>query len=417
MSLIKTAILSIGNELLNGQVLNSNAHWLAKNIVEKGLSLNQMITIGDNEDDIVKMITQLTQHNQIIIITGGLGTTKDDKTKAAVNNFFKTTNIFIPEQAEAIKNKLIQRNKEHLFLLQQDLAYQPQNAIILNNRLGLAPALFFNLPHCKIVCLPGIPFEMKIIFKEELWQHLNPIFNLKPLRHHHFLVSGMGESQLSKLLENFENQLPKDIELAYLPHLFMTKLNLMSQNNDIHENDFQQQVEKLRILIKDNVISEDNLPFEQQVANTLIDNNLTVSVAESCTGGFLSHLFTKYQGASKFFHGSITAYNNTIKTNILKITTTDLQKFGTFSEEITSKMAISIKNLYKTDYAIATNGFMDTYIDENGKEFKGLIWISIATPNSIYSHKIPLFHDRIENIEYSSFFSLYLLQKYILTKN
>lgn len=400
------SILNIGNEILSGLTINTNASYIAQNLDNIGVYVNRINIVSDDELEINLAINKLLTNCELLIITGGLGPTNDDITKTTLSNFFNVGLRFDIDTYENIKNLFSQRNIE-ITETNRNQAMVPENCLVLKNRLGTAPGMWFNVDDKIIISLPGVPFEMKNLIDFEVIPQLKKIITKSFIKRKIFHTIGIPESFLHDRLQDFEKLLPKNFQLAYLPEPGMVKLRLTIFGDDEKElNDklFEQEI-KLRNILKDDIFGTEQETLPIILSNLLKQKNKTIATAESCTGGYLSHLITSISGSSEFYKGSIIAYSNEIKNKILDINKEIIDKYGAVSKEVAYEMAKNIKNIFNTDYSISITGIAGPNGGTKEKPV-GTVFVGIATPQQIITKKYILFANRSRNIHISSLFAL-----------
>ena len=407
-------ILTIGDELLIGQVFDTNSTWIAQQLNLLGYQIKQRIAIADNKMDIIQSLENIIPHNHLIIITGGLGPTNDDITKIVLSEFFQSNLQLHTPTLQHIQDLFLQRNKTVLLERNIQQAYLPESCIIIKNRLGTAPGMLFKKNNCTIIALPGVPYEMKTIFKEELIAHIALPQNSCAILHKTLITADIVESHLAEILIDFEKNLPTNIKLAYLPNHFLVRLRLSCYEiNDVNSIIFENKWNDLKQLVKPYIISEEDISLEKIIGELLTKHNKTISTAESCTGGYISHLLTKHSGSSTFYIGSLIAYHNHIKKEHLDVTNEILTTVGVVSIEAVEKMATSVLKKFNTDYAIAVSGIMGPTGNTPEKPI-GMVCIGIASKNTVVSKTIYLKYDREKNIELTAMYALHFMRKLIV---
>ncbi len=410
----KAQIICIGDELLIGQVENTNASWLALKLTELGFWVEKIVTVSDKYNDIISAFKNASENVNLVIVTGGLGPTNDDITKNVLCDFFKTglkRNKEIENHISTIFNK---RNLPitDLNLQQADL---PENCDVLFNELGTAPGMAFKQNSFVLVSLPGVPFEMKNIFEKQLNVYLKNHFNLPQIFSQTVMTSGIAESFLADKIKLWENKLKdNNLSLAYLPQPGIVRLRITANQNCVNGLDqINNSIDELYKIIPDKIFAVGDIKLEEFIGKLLIENNKTVSTAESCTGGTIAQLLTSVSGSSKYFKGSVVAYSNDIKTDILKVNKEEIVKYGAVSEQVVIQMANNIREIFKTDYSIAISGVAGP---DGGTDEKpvGTVWIAIASQKNIIAHKFMFGNDRVRNILRASITSLDMLRKSII---
>ncbi len=409
---INCDIISIGDELLIGQVINTNASWIAQEFNKNGISVNKILTISDEGEDITNAIR--SSFSEIILITGGLGPTKDDITKKVLCNYFGSKLIFHQPTYDHIVNLFGKRNYpvSEVNRAQADI---PDNCIPLYNEHGTAPGMWFEKDDQVIISMPGVPFEMKSLVTNQVIPRIMEKFNTGTILHKTIMTIGIGESRLAEMIQDWENNLPKHIKLAYLPQPGIVRLRISSRSDDWKhiENEFEHQVRKLKKLIPDIIYGYDEISMEETIARLLIKKGKTLSTAESCTGGYISHLITSIPGSSEYFLGSVISYANDVKVNLLGVENIIIEKHGVVSKEVVEQMALGGKKTIGTDYCIATSGIAGP--DGGTKEKPvGTVWIAIATPNGVLSKLLNLGEHRGRNIRRTALLAMNLLRKELL---
>ncbi|MDR2009483.1 MAG: competence/damage-inducible protein A [Bacteroidales bacterium] len=409
---MKASILTIGDEILIGQVVNTNSSWLSKKLNDIGITVNTVLAIGDNKSQITNSLDILLPHSDIILITGGLGPTNDDITKDVLAEYFNTKLIY---------DELVYKNIENIFEKTNSTinknnmrqAYVPENAQILMNKYGTAPGMLFKKNEKFIFSLPGVPIEMQYIFETHIVPFLTENFVQSKITHKTFIIIGIPESILAEKIEDWENNLPYYIKVAYLPNYGYIRLRLSIYDSDEEKNNIlKQKTEDLKNIVSDNLISEEDISLEELLGKMLKDNQKTVATAESCTGGKIASLITSIPKSSSYFVGSIVSYSNNVKTNILNVNKTDIEKYGAVSQTVVEQMAIGILKLLKTDYSIATSGIAGP--DGGTKEKPvGTIWIAVASKDKIISREYHFSSDRNINILRSAYTGINMLIKLI----
>lgn len=411
---MQAEIITIGDEILIGQILDSNSKWIAEELNKIGVSVYQITSIQDDKQHILRAIRQAEEHSDIIIITGGLGPTKDDITKHTLTEYFKD------------KLVMYEDIKEHIIMLFGTVKYQytemdllqamlPEKAIIIKNFLGTASGMWFNENNKVVISLPGVPNEMKGLIKNGVLPKLINEFDLPYIIHRTIITYGMGESKIAKRLENWEDNLPTKIKLAYLPSYGKTRLRLTAKgkNKEQLQQLMQTSFDELSVLVSDIASGEEGAePIEKLLGAQLIAKNQTLAIAESCTGGNIAKMITQVAGSSKYFIGSIVSYNERIKTDILKVKQQTIDKYSVVSEQVAKEMAENIKKIYKTDFAIATTGNAGPTTDKTDKNV-GEVYIAIATPKETIIKFYKFGQPRERVIEKASIKALELLQKMI----
>lgn len=415
-------IINIGDELLIGQVVNTNASWMGQQLSLAGFKVQQFTIIGDEREQILDAMWKAGERSEVVLISGGIGPTKDDITKTTLCDFFGTRLVFNEEAYKDVEAIFARRGYEVTELNRQQ-AYLPEECTSIPNKLGTARGMWFekDIPgqgrtgKTIYVSMPGVPFEMQAMMKEYIIPELKTRFHPKSFYHKTILTQGIGESFLAALIEDWENNLPPSVKLAYLPQPGMVRLRLTGTGD--HEASIRALVEeeagKLSAIIPEHIFGEDDELIEAIVGKLLKEKKCTLGTAESCTGGYIAHLLTSIPGSSAYYKGSIIAYDNTIKEQMLGISKGTIEKFGVVSSEVVTEMAIGAQSRLDVDYVIAVSGIAGP---DGGTEEKpvGLVWIAIATPDEVFSKKFLLGDSRERNIRRAALQALNLLRKNLL---
>ncbi len=380
----KCEIITIGDELLIGQVVDTNSAWMAQQLNEIGIQLYQITSVHDDRQHIIAALDEAFSRADIVLTTGGLGPTKDDITKHVLCDYF---------QSHLIENAHVRAHVEALYQDRPDILNRltstqwlvPECAEILENRVGSAPLMIFHRGQKLLACMPGVPYEMKIAMTEQILPYISrQLINssthklINPIVHKTLQVTGIAESSLAILLEEFENAMPAALHLAYLPKDGVIRLRLSSYG-ELTEAEILQWFDRLRQLVSDYLIADIDEPMEVLLGRLLTERHQTIATAESCTGGRLAALLNKHPGSSVFYMGSVVAYDNAVKQQVLGVHAESLQNYGAVSEAVVCEMAEGVRALMRTDYAIATSGIAGP---DGGSEEKpvGTVWIAWATP-------------------------------------
>ena len=377
---MRAEIITIGDELLIGQVVDTNSAWMAQKLNENGIELFQITSVHDDREHIINALNEAFGRADIVLTTGGLGPTKDDITKQVLCEYFDTQLI----EDTSVRAHIHELYKERPDVLNRLTATQwlvPQNAEILPNRVGSAPLMIFHKEDKILACMPGVPYEMKIAMEEQILPYISQfkIQNLKfKIIHKTLQVTGIPESSLAILLEEYENTKPEYLHLAYLPKDGIIRLRLSSYG-ELTEEEMTQYFDRLKDLTKDYLIADTDEPLEMIVGNLLKARGATIATAESCTGGKLASLLNKHAGSSAFYFGSIISYDNSVKEHLLGVPEEMIKAHGVVSEEVVHVMAESVRKQIGTDYAIATSGIAGPTGGSKEKPV-GTVWIAWATP-------------------------------------
>ncbi len=409
-------IITIGDEILIGQIVDTNSAFIARQLNNAGISVKQISSVSDDREHILTALDEAAGRADIILITGGLGPTKDDITKKTLANYF---GVGLIEDKEALENvqrifKRI-RGKDAIMLdINKQQALVPENCEVILNKNGTAPGMWFNHKGKIYVSMPGVPFEMMYMIEEEVIPKLKATLKLPFIIHKTILTAGEGESYLANRIADIEDDLPLDVKLAYLPKPGQVRLRLSAYGED--EATLQQKVNEFsaRIIerVKNVVVAEEDIPFEKVILNILDEKGQTLSIAESCTGGYISHLFTQHPGASKVFLGGAISYSYELKESMLGVKTETLAQYGAVSEQTVTEMVEGALHTFKSDYALAVTGIAGP---DGGTEDKpvGTVWIGVATKGKTQVKKFTFGNKRAQNIERSAISALFMLNNLI----
>ena len=407
-------LITIGDEILIGQIVDTNSAWMAQKLNDEGINVRQITSISDQPEHIISTLNESGNKASIVLVTGGLGPTKDDRTKSAICSFFETQLTENNEVLEHIIQLLTPRGIS-INTLNREQALVPEKATVLCNQLGTAPGLLFNHKGTIFVFMPGVPFEMKYLMENEVLPLIKKMFNTKTIIHRTVLTQGLPESMLAERIANWENSLPECISLAYLPSPESMKLRLSARgdNKDYLSDLLDQKVKELTAIIPSQIFGYDEDTLAGNLGEMLQKRGLTVSAAESCTGGNIAHFFTMNPGSSAYFKGGIVAYSNDVKTKILGIDAEVILQKGAVSKEVVETMAKAACQLFHTDYAIATSGIAGP---DGGTPEKpvGTVWVAVAGFGKVTAKVFNFGNNRERNIIRSSQTALNMLRLILL---
>ncbi|MBL6873490.1 MAG: CinA family nicotinamide mononucleotide deamidase-related protein [Flavobacteriales bacterium] len=397
---MKADIITIGDEILIGQTLDTNSAWIGNELESNGIHVNQITTVSDSSEHIISCLSESLKKVDFVFITGGLGPTKDDITKKTLCNFFDDELILSEDVLNHITHYFDKRSRvvNDYTRLQ---ALVPSNCKIIPNHKGTAPGMWFDYKGKVVVSMPGVPHEMKNMMHSVI-DELKERYNLLEIVHKTVYTRGIIESALAETISDWEEALPKEIKLAYLPSLSCLMLRFTARGNDklYLENLIKESIQSLKPIICSYYSPIQKRLSEEVVAEVLLEKNATISTAESCTGGNIAKMLTSISGSSNYFVGSVVAYSNTIKEEVLNIRPEVIKTYGVVSEEVAREMALSSKKIFKSDYAIATTGLASTE-DIDGVT-GGTICYAIASPEGVFSQKVIFNTSRKENIQRAS---------------
>lgn len=412
---MRAQIITIGDEILIGQIVDTNSAWLATELNSLGISIDSISSIADTREAIHKGLESVPKGVKLVLMTGGLGPTKDDITKPALADWF--------ESGWRMDQEVLTRVREHFALRGIQMpdvnvrqAEVPEKCTVLKNMLGSAPGMWFEKNDIVYVSMPGVPFEMKHIFSEEVIPRVREKFALDNIVHRTVLTQGIGESSLMEIITDWENSLgDSNIKLAYLPSPGSVRLRLshLSENGVDGESLVNDKLDALLPIIKDYAFGFGRETLEYVVGWLLTKYGFSVAIAESCTGGYISHLVTSVPGSSAYFMGTAVTYSYEAKTRVLGVNQADLNEVGAVSEEVAIQMAVGVKKLYRSDFAISSTGIAGP---DGGTLQKpvGTVWIGVATPSSSFALKFNMGDKRERNIRKTALQALQLLRKEII---
>ena len=407
---MKAEIINIGDELLIGQVVNTNASWIAAQLTKAGISVVQITTIADDANAIKISLDHAFSRAEIVLISGGLGPTKDDITKKTLAEYFDSKLIFHEPAFEQVK-KIFAARQFPVSEVNRQQAMIPDKCQPLFNKNGTAPGMWFEKEGKVAVSMPGVPFEMKAIMEEQVIPKLIRHFQLGVIIHKTVMTTGMPESMLAEKIKTWEENLPAHIKLAYLPQPGIVRLRLSGRGKDGEKltAEIMEQVEKLKQIVPEIIYGYDDVLLEEVVGQLLVKNNKTVSTAESCTGGYIAHLITSIPGSSDYFEGSVVSYSNRIKSELLGVRPETLEKHGAVSREVVTEMAESARLKLKTDYNIAVSGIAGPAGGTDEKPV-GTVWIALAGPEGTETELFHFGEHRGRNIRRAALAALNMLR-------
>ncbi|MBP8193385.1 MAG: competence/damage-inducible protein A [Chitinophagales bacterium] len=413
---MKCTILSIGDELLIGQTLNTNAHWMSQKMNEIGIDVIHHVSLSDEKSDIINCLNDALETSQVVLITGGLGPTSDDITKDVLCEYFGGKLVF---------NEDAYRNIEKIFELRKRLineptkrvAYLPDVCAVIPNTNGTAAGMIFSKAGKTIVSMPGVPYEMKGMVTDGVIPYLKEKYTLPYIFHCNILTAGVGETQLADRLIEFEKNKDPRIKLAYLPNIGKVRLRLTIKGDNKEELQSLVETAKQEVVscIEEYIYGFDEDSLEENIGHLLRERNLTIGTAESCTGGYLAHLITSVAGSSDYFKGSIISYANEVKMDVLGVKPETLEKFGAVSEETVGEMITGALSQLKTDITIAISGVAGPGGGTPEKPV-GTVFIGIGTKDKTIVKKLAFTSHRDRNIQLSAVVALVMLRKFLLNQ-
>lgn len=404
-------IITIGDELLIGQVIDTNSAWMAQQLNLQGINVRQISSVPDSANEILLAIKEAEQRAGIILITGGLGPTKDDITKTTLNAYFGGKMVLNLEQLRKIEEIFAGYGKE-VSELNRKQAEVPDTCICLVNPKGTAPGMWFEQNQHIYVSMPGVPYEMKTLMQGQVLPMLQQKIKSPPVLHRTFLTQGIGESDLAEKIETWETALPKNMKLAYLPSPGEVRLRLTirGMEPEMAQSALEEQAQKLYAIIPKVIYGEGNTQLPEIVHQTMLQKGITLSLAESCTGGRIAHLLTLLPGCSAYFKGGAVVYSNELKVSVLGVNEETIKRFGAVSRETAEEMAYGAKTNFGSDFALAVTGIAGP---DGGSVEKpvGTVWVAIAADGKVISRMLRLGTNRNRNITVATLAALHLLLK------
>ena len=415
---MKAAIVTIGDEILIGQIVDTNSSYIAKALDKIGIATHEMLSISDDKQHILDTFHSLQNKVEVVIVTGGLGPTKDDITKKTFCDYFEDNLVENDVVLVHVKSIIEGIYKRPITQMNRDQALVPTKAKVLFNQAGTAPGMWMEKENTVFISLPGVPYEMKYLIDNEVIPNLVQKFERPYIVHQTIMTYGRGESMIAEQIEEWEDNLPDFIKLAYLPSPGKVRLRLTARgtNEELLKNDIKNQVEKLDLLIHDIIVGyNEDEPIEVVLGRLLTEKKLTISTAESCTGGKIAATLSAVPGASNYFKGSVVSYATQAKIDVLEIDENLIAKHGVVSAEVASEMVKSVQKMMKSDYAIATTGNAGPTKGDEDAEL-GTVFIGIATPNDVFVEEFNFGQPREKVIDRAVSKGLELIYKEILKK-
>ncbi|MBN1984901.1 MAG: competence/damage-inducible protein A [Prolixibacteraceae bacterium] len=411
---MKAEIITIGDEILIGQIVDTNSAWIAEQFNLNGIEIYQITSVHDDHQHILEAMKKAEEKVDLVILTGGLGPTKDDITKNTLCEYFNTKLVHHEATFQHIREIFSRRNFD-FNKLNRDQALVPESCTVLFNKTGTAPGMWFEKNNTVFVSVPGVPFEMKYLVEYEILPRIVKQGRTKAIFHRTVLTQGIPESMLALQIESWEDALPEHIKLAYLPNPMSVRLRLSATGTDktVLKQEVEAQIQQLQQLIPEHIFGYDNETMAEVVGRLLKMKGKTLAVAESCTGGYISHLLTSVPGSSEYYKGGVTAYSNEVKKQLLGVNETSLAEFGAVSEQVAKEMALGVKQALQTDFAVSTTGIAGP---DGGTDEKpvGTVWIAVAGENKVFATQYGFGNNRERNIIRSGQTALQLLRQIIL---
>ena len=411
---MKADIITIGDEILIGQIVDTNSVWMAQRLGEIGLSVRRKYSIGDRREEIVSAVEESLKASEVVLITGGLGPTKDDITKKVLAEIFHSTLVRHEETYQRVERMMTARGIE-FNELNKSQALVLECCTVLPNHKGTAPGMWFERDGRVVVSLPGVPFEMEHLMTESVLPRLKAHFNLQSVVHRTAITYGLAESMMAERIAEWEDSLPDYLHLAYLPSPSQLRLRLSAYDVDAEQaaREIDARFEALMPLLGEYFVGWESDTLQSVVAQILTTRGETLAAAESCTGGALSAKFTAMSGASDYFWGAVVSYDNSVKENVLGVSREDIETYGAVSEQVARQMAEGVRRVCGTTYGVATTGIAGP---SGGSEEKpvGTVWMAVAGPNGTVAQKKVHGRLRAQNIDRASSAAINLLRLYLL---
>ncbi len=417
MSNIKASIITIGDELLIGQVIDTNSAWIAQRLNDIGISVLRRVAVGDTAAGIKQALDEELNNASIVLLTGGLGPTADDITKPFLCNYFGGKLVVNEEVLAHVKSIFVKRNRPFLDMNMKQ-AEVPDNCTVLFNKIGTAPGMWFEKDERVIISMPGVPFEMMSIVEDEVIKRLQQRFISDPIEHRSIITAGEGESFIADKIKDIEASLPESIRLAYLPSTGIVRLRLTATGNDREQ--LSKLLEKFQGEIAhrlaDIVVSLDDIPMEQILGKALMEKSATVGFAESCTGGYIGHLITQVVGSGNYFKGSLVTYANDVKENVLGVSKKTLSEQTAVSEDVAIQMAKAAQKLLGCDYSLSVTGILSAGGEENETNPVGTVWMAVAHKEIVKTKKFLFHYDRPRNKDVAVQMAMLMLWRFLNNK-
>jgi nicotinamide-nucleotide amidase len=408
-------IITIGDEILIGQIVDTNSAWMGQHLNAVGIKVNRIISISDNKDEIIKALDESFERASLILVTGGLGPTKDDITKHTLAGYFNTP-LKLNSRVLAHVERILGAKNVPMNELNVRQAELPENCQVIHNACGTAAGMWFEKKGKVLVAMPGVPFEMTMMMENEIIPRVKSFFHTPAIVHKTVLVHGISESALALLISSWENALPSYMKLAYLPSPGIIRLRISAVGKDKKdlEKEVEAQLAALEPLLGEKLFFNDDVKVENIIGNLMLDNHKTLAVAESCTGGNIAHLLTLMPGSSGYFQGGVVAYSNEIKKSILDVSETSLNSHGAVSKEVVEEMATHVARKFGTDYGIGVSGVAGP---DGGSADKpvGTVWVAVYNGKITTSARFSYGDNRERNITRASISALNMLRMQVLS--
>ncbi len=413
MANIQATIITIGDELLIGQTIDTNSAWMAQQLNLLGIDVFRRVAVADREADIQLALDEEIPRADIILLTGGLGPTSDDITKPFLCKYFGGRMVINNDVLEHVRGLFEKRNRPFLEMNRKQ-AEVPDVCTVLRNEMGTAPGMLFERDGKWIVSMPGVPFEMQSIMTAEVLPRLKERFHSDVIIHRTIITSGEGESFIAEMLAGFEASLPSYIKLSYLPAPGTVKLRLTGKGADRDGitkqiNDLQAEMAAILARI---VVSMEDIAWPELLGRTLLEKKATIALAESCTGGYIAHLLTQVQGSSRYFNGAIVPYQSRLKTSIVGVRKETIEQHTAISEETAIELAVNARRMFGSDYSLSVTGQL-SYGGEDAHIDKGLVWMAVAGEEGVKTKLFRFHYDRLINKKLAAQMGMLMIWKYI----
>lgn len=414
MNAVYAEVITIGDEILYGQTLDTNTQFIGEELNHIGIKIKRKTAIGDQKEEIITAIDEAFGRADIILITGGLGPTKDDITKITLSEYFGTELYEDAEVLERIRAWFKRRNRP-INSLNESQARLPRDAFIIPNKLGTASGMWFEKKGQVCVSMPGVPYEMKAMMEATIIPKIKEQFQLPAIYHKMIKTVGIGESWIAGKIEDWEKQLPDSVRFAYLPSLGQVRLRLTGTGKDLDEvkKVVEEEAEKLIPLVSDYIYGYGDIDLEAAIGQLLLNLNKTVAFAESCSGGYVAHTMTRIPGSSRYFQGGVVPYHNAIKEKVLGVNAGTLEQHGAVSEATVIEMARQVRTLFNADLGLSSSGVAGPGGGSDEKPV-GTVWIAFDDGTNTYTKKLSLTQNRMLNIELTAVAVLNLLRRSLL---
>ena len=412
---MKAEIITIGDEILLGQIVDTNSAFIANELFQDNVSVHTISSIADTKEALLDALKLASMRSDLVIVTGGLGPTNDDVTKKTAAEFFHVDLIRSPEVFKHVENMFLKRKNQPMLPINLAQADVLENSVVLFNDVGTAPGMWVSHNGVNYAFLPGVPFEMRFLIKERVIPKIREMGSYVSLSNRYILTVGIGESFLAKSIEDIESNLPEGMQLAYLPAINQVLLRLSARGKKKEDTNAALEKVEAEIIkrVEKHVVALNDVSIESVILNICAERGKTIVTAESCTGGSIASKFTSVPGSSAAFLGSVVAYDNAVKTSFLEVPEEYIEKYGAVSEEVVTAMAVGGRNKMKADYCLATSGIAGPGGGSQEKPV-GTVWIALAGPNGTKAKVFHFHNDRLINIERTAKQAFYMLWKELM---